>query len=244
MTGNKKTVLITGANKGIGLEVAKQLAEHNYFVYIGSRILANGIEAQNKFKTHGLSNVAAIEIDVTDYSSIQQAINYLLNNDVVLDVLINNAGIAGQQPQTFSGNDLKTLREIMETNFFGSVQTTQLALPLLRKSTGASIINVSSEMGSLAIHAAPEVNPNRAKYHMYGASKTALNVFTIMLANELRSEKIRVNSVTPGYTATNLNGYQGLKTIPQGAKAIVDLALSDDRSVTGQFLQENGKVEW
>ena len=113
MTDKMKTVLITGANKGIGFEVAKQLAEHNYFVYIGSRILANGLQAENQLKAHGLSNVAAIEIDVTDYSSIEKAINNLLDNNVVLDVLINNAGIAGQQPQTFASDDLKILREIM-----------------------------------------------------------------------------------------------------------------------------------
>ncbi|MBS1662663.1 MAG: SDR family oxidoreductase [Bacteroidetes bacterium] len=239
-----KTILITGANKGIGFETAKQLAALGHFIYIGSRNLNNGLAAVQQLHDQNLPNTAALEIDVTNPASIQKAAAELAAKTNTLDILINNAAIAGPQPQSFANSNPKDLRDTFETNFFGAIQTTQHFLPLLRQSPAASIINVSSEVGSLTMHSPTNRNPNRSRFHLYGASKTALNAFTVMLANELRDDHICVNSVTPGYTATDLNQFQGLKTAEQGAKAIVALATLEDRTITGKFFKEGGEVEW
>src|ERR1700743_2257180 len=150
-----KTVLITGANKGIGFEVAKQLAQQNHFVYLGSRNKENGLEAVKKLNGQGISNVEAIVIDVADIDSVRQAREELEGKIDALDILINNAGISGDQPQDFAGGSIDYLRKIFDTNFFGVIQTTQEFLPLLKKSTQPAIINVSSEVGSIALRLAP-----------------------------------------------------------------------------------------
>jgi NAD(P)-dependent dehydrogenase (short-subunit alcohol dehydrogenase family) len=239
-----KTVLITGANKGIGFETARQLAQLNHFVYLGSRNKEHGLEAIKKLNDLGITNVETIVIDVADISSVRQARQELERKIDSLDILINNAGIAGEQPQNFSVCSLKNLRKVFDINFFGVIQTTQEFLPLLRKSSQPSIINVSSETGSLTGHSSPDRNPGRDKYHAYGSSKTALNAFTIMLANELRDTGISVNSVTPGHTATDLNQFQGAKTVEQGAVPIVKLATQSHPDITGKFFRDEGEVAW
>ena len=239
-----KTALITGANKGIGFETARQLAQLNYFVYLGSRDKKHGIEAIKKLNDLGITNVETIVIDVADINSVCQARQELETKISSLDILINNAGIAGDQPQDFLTGDLENLRRIFDSNFFGTVQTTQEFLPLLRKSGQASIINVSSEVGSIALRTEHGRNTNRDKYNAYGSSKTALNAFTVMLANELRDTGISVNSVTPGYTATDLNEFQGGKTVEQGATAIVKLATSPLPAGTAKFFKDGGEVPW
>ena len=239
-----KTILITGANKGIGFETARQLAHLGYFVYLGSRDPANGQQAERRLKEMGLSNVEAIALDVTDIGSIKKARAILEDKNGALDILINNAGIAGGQPQNISTVDIANLREIFETNYFGVVQTTQQFLPLLRKAKEPTIINVSSELGSLGMHMAPGRNKNWDNFQAYGSSKTALNSFTVMLAGELEGTSFRVNSVTPGYTATDLNNFQGMKTVEQGAKAIVGLAINPDRTISGKFFKEDGEITW
>jgi NAD(P)-dependent dehydrogenase (short-subunit alcohol dehydrogenase family) len=239
-----KRVLITGANKGIGFETARQLAQLGYFVYLGSRSGEQGREAVKKLNGLGITNVETIGIDVADIGSVQKARQELETKISALDILINNAGIAGDQPQELASAGLENLRRIFDTNFFGAIQTTQEFLPLLRKSSQAAIINVSSEVGSLGTHTAPERNPNRAKYHAYGCSKVALNGFTVMLANELSDSGISVNSVTPGYTATDLNQFQGAKTVEQGAAAIVKLATNPLPAGTAKFFKDGGEVAW
>ncbi|WP_160711020.1 SDR family oxidoreductase [Chitinophaga solisilvae] len=238
-----RTVLITGANKGIGLETARQLAALGNFVYIGSRNIVNGQKAADELKAAGLASVAAIALDVTDPESVRKAKTVLERQSGTLDVLINNAGIAGEQQQLAAGT-MKTVRDLFETNFFGALQTIQIMLPLLQQSPAPSIINVSSEVGSLAMNMAADRKPNWANYSAYAASKTALNALTVMLANELRQHNIVVNSVTPGYTATDLNHHHGFKTVQEGAKPIVELAMSADRTLTGKFLQHGGEVPW
>lgn len=235
-----RTILITGANKGIGLETARQLAQLGNFVYLGSRNIADGQKAADQLKAAGITNVAAIHIDVTDMASINNAKEAL----PFLDVLINNAGIAGNQQQSFSECSIDTVRELFNTNYFGAVQTTQVMLPLLRKSLAAAIINISSEVGSLSLNMADDRRPNWKLYSAYGASKTALNAFTVMLANELREHNITVNSVTPGYTATGLNQFQGFKSVEEGAKPIVQLAMLTDGTVTGRFFKDGGEIPW
>jgi NAD(P)-dependent dehydrogenase (short-subunit alcohol dehydrogenase family) len=239
-----KTVLITGANKGIGFETARQLAQLNYFVYLGSRDKGHGLEAIKKLNDMGITNVRSIVIDVADISSIRQAKQELETKIVSLDILINNAGIAGDQPQDLSTGDMGNLRRVFDTNFFGTIQTTQEFLPLLKRSGRSAIINVSSEVGSIALRTKTGRNTNRDKYNAYGTSKTALNAFTVMLANELRGTGITVNSVTPGYTATDLNQFQGAKTVEQGALPIVNLATQSDPDATAKFFKDGGEVPW
>ena len=239
-----KTVLITGANKGIGFETARQLAQFNYFVYLGSRDKKLGLEAIQKLNDLGINNVETIVIDVADINSVRQARQTLESKISSLDILINNAAIAGDQPQNFSECKLENLRTIFDVNFFCAIQTTQEFLPLLRKSSQPAIINVSSEVGSLAGHSSPNRNLGRDKFHAYGSSKTALNAFTIMLANELRDAGVMVNSVTPGHTATDLNQFQGTKTVEQGAVPIVKLATQAHTDITGKFFRDEGEVAW
>ena len=239
-----KTVLITGANKGIGFETAKQLAQLNHFVYLGSRDKQHGLEAVKKLNEQGITNIETIVIDVTDINSVRQAKQELENKIDALDILINNAGIAGDLPQDFVTGSIENLRRIFDTHFFGTIQTTQEFLPLLKKSAEASIINVSSEVGSIALRTEAGRNTNRDKYNAYGASKTALNAFTVMLANELNNDGIRVNSVTPGYTATDLNQFQGAKAVEDGAVPIVKLATQSHPGTTAKFFKDGGEVRW
>jgi NAD(P)-dependent dehydrogenase (short-subunit alcohol dehydrogenase family) len=239
-----KTVLITGANKGIGFETAKQLAQLNYFVYLGSRNKERGLEAIKKLHDLAITNVEHVQIDVADISSVRQARQELEVKISSLNILINNAGTGGELPQDFSTCDLENLRRIFDTNFFGVIQTTQEFLPLLRKSEQSSIINISSEVGSLTTMSAQEGNSRRDKFHAYGSSKTALNAFTVMLANELRDSGISVNSVTPGHTATDLNQFRGTKTVEQGAMPIVKLATRSYPGITAKFFKDGGEAAW
>ena len=239
-----KTILITGANKGIGFETAKQLAQLNYFVYLGCRNKELGLEAIQKLHDLGITNVENIQIDVADINSVRQARQEMETKISSLDILINNAGTGGELPQDLSVCNLKNLRKIFDTNFFGVIQTTQEFLPLLRKSERSSIINVSSEVGSLTALSTTGENLSRDKFHAYGSSKTALNAFTVMLANELRDSGISVNSVTPGHTATDLNQFHGTKTVEQGAVPIVKLATQFEQGVTAKFFKEGGYATW
>lgn len=239
-----RTVLITGANKGIGFETARQLAQLGNFVYLGSRDLASGQKAADQLKAEGIANVAAIQIDVTDMDTIRRAKEELEHQIGSLDLLINNAGISGEQPQQVADCSMDIIRSIFETNYFGAIQTTQAMLPLLKKSSAPSIINVSSEVGSLTMHMSADRRPNWSDFSAYGSSKTALNAFTVMLANELRSQNIMVNSVTPGYTATDLNQFKGIKSVAEGVKPIVQLAMLTDPTVTGRFFKDGQEVPW
>ncbi|RDC62427.1 SDR family oxidoreductase [Adhaeribacter pallidiroseus] len=239
-----KTVLITGANKGIGFATAKQLAQLGYYVYLASRDKQKGNDAVSKLKDGGLLNVDAIEMDVTDLNSIKQAKSELELKIAVLDILINNAGISGEQPQNSSTCAIANLRQVFDTNYFGAVQTTQQFIPLLKKANLPVIVNVSSEVGSLTLHSSPARNSNWDFYHAYGSSKTALNAFTVMLAHEYRNTKFKINSVTPGYTATDLNQSRGTKSVEEGARPIVKLATMEHNGPTGKFFREEGEVPW
>ncbi len=246
-----KTVLITGANKGIGFETAKQMAQLGYFVYLGSRDKTRGLDAVNKLKDLGISNIELIEIDVTNIQSIKRARHELENKIEALDILINNAGISGGTSQNISTVDIENLRRVFDTNFFGAVETTQQFLDLLKKSKNPVIVNVSSGLASLAIHSSSQ-NPNYRIYDTYSCSKTALNAFTVMLANELKDTNlpgggkgIKINSVSPGYTATDLNNFEGTQTVEQGARTIVRYAILDNDGPTGKFFyQDGGEIQW
>ena len=239
-----KTILITGANKGIGLETAKQLAQLGYFVYLGSRDKAKGLDARNKLKDAGISNVELIELDVTDVNSIKQAKQELESKIESLDVLINNAGIAGEKPQNASGIELENIRKVFETNFFGVIQTTQQFIDFLKKSDEPRIVNVSSELGSFAIQSDPDSEFYDYKLTAYCSSKIALNAFTVMLAYEFKNTNFKINSVSPGYTATDLNQYRGTQSVAQGASVIVKYASLDKNGETGKFYNEEGETAW
>lgn len=236
-----KTVLITGANKGIGFETAKQLAQSGYFVYLGSRDKIKGMDAIKEMNDLGISNAEFIELDVTNIDSIQKAKQELESKTASLDVLINNAGISGGQPQNMSSIKMDDLRKVFDTNFFGAVQTTQQFIPLLKKSNEPRIVNVSSGLASLMYHTQ---NPNFAIYDAYSSSKTALNAFTVLLAKEFRNTNFKINSVEPGYTATDLNHFQGTQTVEQAAKVIVKYAMVANDGPTGKFLKEDSEVDW
>jgi len=238
-----KTVLITGANKGIGFETVRQLAQLGYFVYLGSRDKIKGLDALEKLKALGTNNVDYVEIDVTDIDSIKKAKQELESKIDVLDVLINNAGISGGQPQNMSSLEIENLRKVFDTNFFGAVQTAQEFIPLLKRSGEPRIVNVSSGLGSLTVHSTTQ-NLNFALYDAYSCYKTALNAFTVMLANEYSDTNFKINSVTPGYTATDLNQHKGTQTVEQGAKVIVKYATVDNSGPTGKFLKEDGEIDW
>lgn len=238
-----KKVLITGANQGIGFETAKQLAELGYYVYLGSRNRNNGLAAQKKLNELGLNNVAFIEIDVTDMDSIKSAKQTLENQTEQLDILINNAGIAGDQPQNMSTGDIGNLRNVFETNFFGAVQATQQFIELLKASEAPRIINISSPLGSLSVQSNSQ-NPNHRVYDAYSASKTALNAFTVLLSKELQDGNFKIISVEPGYTATNLNQYQGTQSTAQAADIIVKITTLAEIP-TGKFFDRNGdELTW
>ncbi|ANH82752.1 neomenthol dehydrogenase [Niabella ginsenosidivorans] len=238
-----KTAFITGANKGIGFETARQLAQLGYFVYIGSRDPSKGSEAAEKLKAAGCTNVDCIKIDVTDSHSIQSAVKKLERKIPCLDVLINNAGIAGTQPQNISACKTKLLREVFETNFFGAVQTTQQFIGLLKKAAAPRIVNVSSQLGSLTVQSSSQ-NPNYRVYDAYSCSKTALNAFTVLLAKEFQGTHFKINSVAPGYTATDLNQFRGTQTPAQAAQVIVKYATSDNDRPTGGYFKKEGELAW
>jgi NAD(P)-dependent dehydrogenase (short-subunit alcohol dehydrogenase family) len=239
-----KTVLITGANKGLGFETARQLAQLEYFVYIGSRDKDKGHRAKEELHSSGLRNVDVVELDVTKSNSIKKARQTLETKIEQLDVLINNAGIRGEVPQLASKIPIEIMREVFETNFFGVIQVTQVFIPLLEKSELPIIVNVTSDLGSLTLRS----DPNSTIYHFeracYGPSKTALNAYTVALAAELRDSKFKVNCVNPGYTATDFNNFKGTKPVAQGASVIVKYALLDESGPTGKYFSEEGETPW
>jgi NAD(P)-dependent dehydrogenase (short-subunit alcohol dehydrogenase family) len=238
-----KYALITGANKSIGFETARQLLQHGYYVYLGSRSLENGEQAVAQLHAEGFTNVEPIQIDVTDNASVQVARQAIGQKATSLDVLINNAGISGALPQTASATDVATFKAVFDTNLFGVVQTTQAFLDLLQQSAEPRIVNVTSGLGSLALHTDPTWKYYAVKTAAYGSSKAALNMYTIVLAYELRDTPFKVNAVDPGYTATDFNHHSGPGTVPDAAARVVKAALLAPDGPTGQFFSDDNAPE-
>ena len=244
-----KTVLITGANKAIGFETAKQLLQKGFYVYIGSRNLENGLQAVEKLKAINLTNVEAIQIDVTDDNSVKNARTEIGKKTDILDVLINNAGINGGVPKTALEARTDQFLAAFNTNVFGVARVTQAFIDLLKKSQEPRIVMVSSSVGSLTLQSDPNwLAYNFAKYAVYGSSKAALNMFTIHLAYELRDTAFKVNAVCPGYTKTDFTNHNGGE-VEEAAKRIVKYALLDKDGVSGKFISEEtnpttGEIAW
>ena len=242
MTENSRIALVTGANQGIGFQIAKDLAAAGLTVVLASRNLDRGKAAAQTID----GDVHALQLDVTDPVSIAAAAAQIEQQFGRLDVLINNAAISranGEESETMKDYiqrsratliSVDEVRTIWETNVFGVLSVTQAFVPLLRKSAAGRIVNVSSGLGSLAINAAP--HPYRATFNPgYGASKAALNAITLAFAIDLEAEGIKVNAVTPGYTATALNNYEGTETVEQGAAEAVRVALLGPEGPSATF---------
>jgi NAD(P)-dependent dehydrogenase (short-subunit alcohol dehydrogenase family) len=247
---DKLVALVTGANKGIGLQIANDFAAHGLIVLVGSRNLNDGETAA---KSVG-ADARALQLDVTNQASIATAAERIRNELGRLDVLVNNAGIsqAGKpgrslQEMAKSGHlsvaSLDEVRAVWDTNVFGVIAVTQLMLPLLREAPAARIVNVSSSSGSLTLNSDP-ANPHRAMFGTYSSSKTALNAITVAFASDLESAGIKVNAVSPGFTKTNLNNYEGTETVEEGAREAVRVALLDANGPTGTFSNEDGPLPW
>ena len=235
--------LITGANKGIGFEVGRQLAALGHSIIIGARDEASGRQAAEILRSNGYQAEHAL-IDVTDRLTADVAAKQIESQFGRLDVLINNAGILIDVRTLPSKLGLDILRRTFETNAFGAVTLTQGMLPLLLRSECARIVNVSSGLGSLTLTSNSESEYTAVNLLAYNSSKTALNAFTIQFAHELKNTNIKVNSADPGFTATDLNGHRGTRTVQQAAKIIVHLATLPTSGPTGGFFDENGPVAW
>lgn len=244
-----KSALITGANKGIGFETAKQLLQTGTYLYIGSRDLEKGNEAVKKLNSYGFTNVKALTLDVTDSQTIVSARKTIEKEQGKLDILINNAGILGEMPQTATEISIDTLKKVYETNVYGVIRITQELLDLLKKSDEPRIVNVSSSLGSLTLHSDPDYKYYDVKAFAYNSSKSILNMYTIHLAYELRNSAVKVNAVCPGYTDTDFGNHIGTGRVEDAAKRIVKYALIGKDGVTGQFISEEtnpetGRIAW
>jgi len=239
-----KYALITGANKGIGFETARQLLEKGYFVFLTCRDVAKGQDSIDKLKAMGYEHLQLINLDVCDDESVRKAAIEVAAITDHLDVLVNNAGIRGDVSKEPSEMSVAEIKQVFETNFFGVIRTTQAFMPLLRKATSANIVNVSSELGSLYLHNDPKWEYYKLKRPAYGPSKAAMNAYTIMLAYELQGSGIKVNAVNPGYTATDFNNHTGKKQVGDAAQTIVKYATLEADGPSGGYFSDYGVTPW
>jgi len=238
-----RTVLVTGANKSIGYETARQLGRLGLRVWLGSRDAERGTAAAARLGAEGL-DVRALTIDVTSEDSVRAAVTRVEHEDGKLDILINNAGIAGLQPILPSEQPLEDIKTIYETNVFAPIRVAQAFLPLLKAGRDASIVMVSSGLGSLGWLSDPDNQFYGINILGYNSSKTALNAVTVSLAKEFAGYGISVNAADPGYTATDFNGHTGYRTVEEAAAGIVWLATQDSGGTTGRFYFEQNVVPW
>jgi NAD(P)-dependent dehydrogenase (short-subunit alcohol dehydrogenase family) len=235
--------LVTGANKGIGFEITRQLGKAGHQVLLGARDIARGEEAVATLKGEGI-DVRFIQIDLAKLASIQAAAATIEVDYGRLDVLVNNVGIADRADGPPSKASIDAVRRTFETNFFGTLAVMQATLPLLRKSSSARIVNISSGLGSLTHNGDPTSEFAQYKFLGYNGSKAAVNMLTIQLAAELKETGIKVNSADPGFTATDLNNHRGRQTIQEGAAEAIRLALLPEDGPTGTYSDRKGIVPW
>jgi NAD(P)-dependent dehydrogenase (short-subunit alcohol dehydrogenase family) len=249
---HKRIALVTGANQGVGLQVAKELVANGVTVLLGSRNFERGEAAANEIGAGAI----AIQIDVTDHASITAAAERVSKEFGRLDLLVNNAAISNAREVKISLEEyvktsrasnvsLDEMRAVWETNVFGVLAVYQAMLPLLRLSSDAHIVNVSSGVGSLTLNADPAF-PYRSHFGpVYPASKTALNAITLAMMIELEDTGIKINLVSPGFTSTNLNGYAGTESVEDGSREVVRVALLGKDGPNGGFTRwENTTMPW
>ena len=233
------TTLITGANKGLGHETARQLIAAGHTVYLGCRDQHRGQEAADAL------GARFVQLDVTDDESVAAAAK-LVDADGGLDVLVNNAGIEGRgENNSIIGPDTVTadmMREVFDTNVFGVVRVSHAFLPLLQRSAAPVIVNVSSGLGSISLAAAPDSPTHFYPGVAYPASKSAVNMITVQYAKQVPG--MRINAVEPGYTDTDLNGHTGTQTVQEGARIIVDMAQIGPDGPTGGYYSAHGPIPW
>jgi len=251
---DKRVALVTGANQGVGLQVAKELVANGLTVLVGSRNFARGAAAAKEIGP----GATALQLDVTDRASIAAATERIRKEFGRLDLLVNNAAISNTRMQqlglslqeyakiTLASNaSLDEVRAVWETNVFGVLAVYQAMLPLLRESSDARIVNVSSGLGSLTTIEDPTCPFRMGFSPIYAASKTALNAITLAMMIELESTGIKVNLVSPGFTKTNLNGFEGIESVEEGSREVVRVALLGPDGPTGTFtLWENVTIPW
>lgn len=247
MSKDTRVALITGGNKGIGLETARQLGHQSITVLIGARDASRGKAAAETLKGEKI-NAHFVQIDVTDQVSIDQAAKSIERDHGRLDILVNNAAVmlearegANSRPSNLS---VKVFRETFEANFFGVIATTQALLPLLRKSPGGRIVNLSSILGSCAEHSDPKSPIYGALVPAYDTSKAALNLYTVELANELKDTKIKVNAAHPGWVKTDMGGAGAELEITDGATTSVWLATLPETGPTGGYYHTTVHMRW
>ena len=248
----KRVALVTGANQGVGLQVAKELVAHGITVLVGSRDFSRGKAAAREIGP----GATALQLDVTDQASIAAAAERIRNEFGRIDLLVNNAAISNTRKGNLSLEEYKKIslasnasldeiRAVWETNVFGVLAVYQAMLPLLRRSDDARIVNVSSGVGSLTVNADPSFHYRAFYSPIYPASKAALNAVTLAMMIELESTGIKVNLVSPGFTKTNLNGYEGTESVEEGSREVVRVALLGPEGPSGTFTRwENATIPW
>jgi NAD(P)-dependent dehydrogenase (short-subunit alcohol dehydrogenase family) len=247
MAAQNKIALITGANRGIGLETARQLGQQGYTVLVAARSLEKAEGAVTELKTQGIERAVPLALDVSDDASVQAAAAEVTEKFGKLDALVNNAGIiTGEE---FFGNSvadvaLDAIEETFDVNLLGVIRTTRAFLPLLEKSDAGRIVNLTSILGSLTLHATEDSPIYNSKSFAYNASKAALNMYTIHLAHALADTSIKVNAAHPGWVQTDMGGEQAPMDIVQGAKTSVDLATLGEDGPSGAYIHLGDTLPW
>lgn len=241
-----KIALVTGGNKGIGFETVRQLAGQNIKVLLGARNETEGKNAEETLRGESL-DVTFIKLDISNSQDIENAKTYIEKEFGQLDILINNAAVF--LDSAWFGNNvesvpMKTLRDTFDINYFGTVELTQALLPLIKKSDAGRIVNISSVSGSFGVHLDENHWLYQLKPYAYSASKTALNQFTVFLANALKQTNIKVNAANPGWVQTSIGSDQAPLTPEEGAKTGVALAILDNNGPTGTFSQAGESLSW
>lgn len=242
VSDERRIALVTGANRGIGLEIARQLGRRKIAVLVGARDKGRGADARDRLREEGI-DAHAVELDVASQPSIDQAAEEISERFGRLDILVNNAGIYMKENLP-SSNEEATFLAIYRTNVLGVMRTTKAMLPLLRQSEAGRIVNVSSSLGSLTLNSDPAFEFAPFLSLGYNSSKTVVNAMTVLFANELRNTSVKINAADPGYCATALNGFSGSKSPEQGAGVAVRLALLAEDGPSGGFFNDAGSVPW
>ncbi|WP_329378583.1 SDR family oxidoreductase [Streptomyces sp. NBC_01716] len=239
-----KTALVTGANKGIGYEIAAGLGALRYSVGVGARDQTRRDEAVAALRAAGV-DAFGVPLDVTDDRSVAEAADLIAERVGHLDALVNNAGITGGHPQQPSTVDPAVIRTVVETNVIGVIRVTNAMLPLLRCAPSPRIVNMSSSAGSLTRQSGPGSETTTGPVVVaYAPSKTFLNAVTLQYVQELAETNILVNCACPGFVATDLNGFRGVRSPQEGAATAIRLATLPDGGPTGGFFEDAGVIPW